>query len=65
MKITCLVALVLAALAVPAANAQSAADFPNAPVKIPVPFAAGELTDMAKEIARWQEVAKAANIKAE
>ena len=64
MKITCLVALALAAVAVPAANAQSAADFPNAPVQILVPFAAGGPTAMAKEITRRQEVAKAANIRA-
>jgi len=69
MKITCLVALVLTAFAVPAANAQSAADFPNAPVKILVPFAAGGPTDVVARIlgeqlsARWS--AKAANIKAE
>ena len=59
MKITCLVALALTAFAVPAANAQSAADFPNAPVKILVPFAAGGPTDVVARIlgeqlsARW------------
>jgi len=59
MKITCLVALALTAFAVPAANAQSATDFPNAPVKILVPFAAGGPTDVVARIlgeqlsARW------------
>jgi tripartite-type tricarboxylate transporter receptor subunit TctC len=94
---TCLVAAVATAFAVPIASAQPATDFPNAPVKIVVPFAAGgptgvvarilgeafqdrvknrginvygnkpaELSNgMANEIARWREVAKAANIRAE
>jgi tripartite-type tricarboxylate transporter receptor subunit TctC len=85
MKMSSFVAVALTAFAIAAANAQSAGDFPNAPVKILVPFAAGGPTDVVARIlgeqlsARWggkpvvienrpgrsQEVAKAANIKAE
>ncbi|MBX9840209.1 MAG: hypothetical protein K2Z80_00205 [Xanthobacteraceae bacterium] len=59
MKMSCLLALALTVFTVPAANAQSAADFPHAPVKILVPFAAGGPTDVVARIlgeqlsARW------------
>src|SRR5262245_47536824 len=63
MKTSVLVALALMASvmawAIPAAQAQSAADYPNAPVKIVVPFAAGGPTDVVARIlgeqlsARW------------
>jgi tripartite-type tricarboxylate transporter receptor subunit TctC len=59
MKTSILVALALTAWAIPAAHAQPAADYPNAPVKIVVPFAAGGPTDVVARIlgeqlsARW------------
>jgi tripartite-type tricarboxylate transporter receptor subunit TctC len=59
MKTSFLVALASAALLTTAAHAQSAADYPNAPVKILVPFAAGGPTDVVARIlgeqlsARW------------
>ena len=103
MRLASVIAVLLAALASPAAHGQSTEDFPNAPVRLLVPFAAGvpatvldklsddiravvasaaflkrvenlginaygnrpaELTAwMRREITRWQDVARAANIK--
>src|SRR5229473_5318265 len=51
--------LMLALISVPAAHGQSAADYPNGPVRILVPFAAGGPTDVVARIlaeqlsARW------------
>ena len=59
MKLKAMFALVLTALAVPTAQAQTAADFPTAPVRLFVPFAAGGPTDVVARIlaeqlsARW------------
>lgn len=59
MRNLALIALALAAFAAPAAHAQPAADFPTAPVKLFVPFAAGGPTDVVARIlaeqlsARW------------
>src|SRR5688500_12261087 len=59
MKLTALFALAAAAMAAPAAHAQSAADFPTSTVRLFVPFAAGGPTDVVARIlaeqlsARW------------
>ena len=59
MKLIVLLALVAAALTAPPAHAQSAAEFPTAPVRLFVPFAAGGPTDVVARIlaeqlsARW------------
>ena len=59
MRILPVAAFALAALAAPAAHAQPAADFPTAPVRLFVPFAAGGPTDVVARIlaeqlsARW------------
>ena len=59
MKLKAMFALVLTALAAPTAQAQTAADFPTAPVRLFVPFAAGGPTDVVARIlaeqlsARW------------
>ena len=59
MRIVQWIALALAVVAAPAALAQPAADFPTAPVKLLVPFAAGGPTDVVARIlgellsARW------------
>jgi tripartite-type tricarboxylate transporter receptor subunit TctC len=59
MRIASLVALALTAFAVPAAHAQTAAEFPTSTVRLFVPFAAGGPTDVVARIlaemlsARW------------
>jgi len=59
MRLASWTAVALTALVVPAAQAQSAADFPTSTVRIFVPFAAGGPTDVVARIladqlaARW------------
>jgi len=59
MRILASLALALTAFAVPAAHAQSSSEFPTAPVRLFVPFAAGGPTDVVARIlgellsARW------------